>query len=96
MSLIYELRRPKVAGMAVFDWVATGLAAAALAGAIRRRGSAPAPPIGPIFVLVFAIMIVAAIGTHVALGVPTQLNVYLGLASQADVDAARRAAAPMI
>ena len=78
MSFLATLRSVHIADMAVFDWVATGLAAYA---------------VGRFFdvsiVVVFLLLILSAIGLHYGLGVPTRFNAYLGLAKKDDVIQAR-------
>jgi hypothetical protein len=83
MGLLAQLRGPKIANMAVFDWVATGLVAIGASALFGRPSMAPA---------VFIVLIIMAIIVHDALGVPTMLNAYLGLAKKDDVLAARERA----
>lgn len=83
MSIITKLRSVHVADMAVFDWVATGLSAVALAKLVGTKNIAG----------VFVLMMIGAILIHLALRIPTRLNAYLGLAKKEDVYAARAAAA---
>ena len=75
-SLINKLREPKIADMAVFDWVATA-AVAAVVGVVVKSGC--------VGVGVFIVLILIAIILHSVLGVPTMLNAYLGLAHKSDV-----------
>lgn len=81
MSTIDKLRGPKFADMAIFDWVATGLVAAAL-GAATGSGVCST-------IVIFIILILIAIVVHYAFNIPTMLNAYLGLADKKDVYAKR-------
>lgn len=67
-GVIERLRAHKVGGMAAFDWAAT----AAFALGVARARDRPFAP-------TFAWLVVAAVSVHAALGVPTQLNAYLGI-----------------
>lgn len=78
---IAELRQYRIFGMAIFDWVATIIGALLIS---RATGTCVAAT--------FIILIVIAIIAHVAFGVPTMLNVYLGLAKKEDLIASRAAA----
>lgn len=81
MAVIAELRKHRIFGMAIFDWVATMIGALLLSRAI-----------GTCFAGTFVILVIVAIITHAAFGIPTMLNVYLDLAKKEDLDASRAAA----
>jgi uncharacterized membrane protein YcaP (DUF421 family) len=80
MSTIGKLRGPKIADMAIFDWAATGIVAAVIGGVVGNASAG---------ILIFIILILIAVITHFVLGIPTMLNVYLGLACKKDVYATR-------
>ena len=86
-SLIKKLRKPKIAGMAAFDWVATAVGAGILAGGMKVCCRAP---IGVLFALMFVILVILGILIHYAIGTPTMLNYYLGLNTLEDVLEARK------
>lgn len=72
-SALAALRSYRVAGMALFDWTAS-LLAAALIGRFALRLRAAPEWIAWIFAwTAFGVLV------HVALGVPTMLGYYLGL-----------------
>lgn len=81
MSVIANLREYRIFGMAIFDWVAT-MAGALLLSRITKT----------CFISSFIILTMLAIVIHAAFGIPTMLNVYLGLAEKNDLYAARAAA----
>jgi uncharacterized membrane protein YcaP (DUF421 family) len=76
VSLIDRLRGPKIAEMALFDWVATA-AVAAVIGVFSKSTH--------VGVVSFIMLILIAIILHYYLGIPTMFNAYLGLALKKDV-----------
>ncbi len=80
-SLITTLRGPKVANMAVFDWVATGIGAFALSKVLKLHAATT-----------FIILVALAIVIHHSMGIPTMLNAYLGLSTRDAVITARQSA----
>ena len=83
MLTIDKLRKPKILDMAIFDWVATALAAAVIGGIIRKVN--PGTSYGCASITVFVILILIAIVVHYERGIPTMLNAYLGIARKEDV-----------
>jgi hypothetical protein len=82
--MLTALRRPKIAGMAVFDWLAT----AAVAGTISTVSHKINPMYhsdSAMFVAVFVVLIFIAISVHYITDTPTMLNAYLGINTYDDV-----------
>lgn len=72
-GLLEALRRPRVLGMALFDWAASLLAGWAVGRyGVGVRGAWP-------MASWLAFWVALGVAVHVALGVPTQLGFYLGL-----------------
>ena len=77
-GMLSSIRTYRIFGMAIFDWIATMLGALLISRVI-----------GTCFAGTFIVLIIVAIIVHAAIGIPTMLNVYLGLAKKEDLDAAR-------
>lgn len=73
--LINKLRGPKIKGVAIFDVVATFMGAFLLSRIKIFKDF----NIFIITIILFIILILIAIATHYALGIPTMLNYYLGI-----------------
>lgn len=73
-GLIARLRAPRVAGMALFDWTASLLAAALIGRYALGLGASPAA-----WAAWIAAWVAFGVLVHVALGVPTTLGYYLGV-----------------
>lgn len=72
MEIIDTLRRPRIAGMAVFDWVASLLGGWIIGWGIGIRSAV-------VWVLWFATWILLGVVVHRALGVNTMFGYYLGV-----------------
>jgi hypothetical protein len=68
MSLIEDLRQYRIAKMAIFDWVMTVVGALIIAGIFKLNA-----------LIVLIILLVASIPIHMAAGIKTNTNYYLGL-----------------
>lgn len=77
-GIIATLRKPKVFGMAIFDWVLTLIAAILLSRFVFGD-------YGLLKVLaLFILLVILAIAVHHILGINTPLSRYLGLAARSD------------
>lgn len=68
MGIIDALRRPRLFGFVLFDWIATLLGALLLSG-ITGIG----------YGLMLFILLVASVFLHIYFDIPTNTNYYLGL-----------------
>jgi cadmium resistance protein CadD (predicted permease) len=69
MSLLKTLREPKILDMAVFDWVATFIAALIFTKYVVPKWNV---------IIVFILFVILGIFVHVQTGTPTMFNYYLG------------------
>ncbi len=76
-SIIDKLRQPKFLGMAIFDWVAT-LGAAIILNQITFFSKYG-------ILVIFIVLIIAGIASHILFKKPTMLNYYLGFNTQDEV-----------
>lgn len=83
MDFIKSLRRPKLAGIAVFDTAATGAIAIVIAYVIDAYR--PNTHVYALSVFIFLFLILVAIGVHYITDTPTMLNYYIGINTLSDV-----------
>ena len=88
-NILDKLRSPKVAGMAIFDFVATLILAIIIGVCINQYNPFASSVVLNIFII-FVLLIILAIAIHKGLGIPTMLNYYLGLNSRVSVIANRK------
>lgn len=74
--MIDELRKPKIFGMAIFDWAMTIIALIIIMMICSIEFTAGNIIKGTLSITAFAIL------THVVTGTPTMLNHYLGLSEK--------------
>lgn len=74
-SIVEQLRRPRVLGMAVFDWVASLVGAVLVGLALGLRGPGQHPWQWASWIVFW---VAAGVVVHAAVGVPTMLGYYLG------------------
>jgi hypothetical protein len=75
-GVLAALRAPRVLGMAVFDWAASLLAAAAVGHWVLRLPAAAAA-----WLAFLALWVAAGVAAHWLAGVPTTLGYYLGVSA---------------
>ena len=88
-NFLDKLRKPKVAGMSIFDHVAT-LVVAIIIGVLVNHYNPFASSVVLNIFIIFILLIVLGIIIHKLFRVPTMLNYYLGLNSREAVMASRK------
>ena len=88
-NIIDYLRKPKVAGMSIFDLVGTFLVAVLIGYLINMHRKFKISLWINIIVIFFLLLILGVI-IHKIFGIPTMLNYYLGLNSYDEVIAKRK------
>lgn len=89
MDFLNKARSLKVKDIAVFDVVGTAVVSVGIGVAAHKMIGGDSHW-AALSVIIFAILILAAIVIHWALGVPTMGNAYLGITTKEEVMAARR------
>jgi len=72
-TIIDKLRQPKIFNMALFDWICTFIAAIVICYFAYKKIDVTH------VLIIFGILIIAAILIHKLFGINTMLNAYLGL-----------------
>ncbi len=76
MSLIEELRKPKILDMAIFDWIMSILLTLYISYKYNNDKYD-----NIIFIKSLIIMVVIAVSTHYIFGIDTKFNYYLGISN---------------
>ena len=77
-GIIDKIRKPKIIGMSIFDWVATFIFSVIIALLVNYFAKLD-ESVYITIIKTFIIMMFVAILAHYAFGIPTMLNYYLGL-----------------
>ena len=88
-NIIDHLRKPKVAGMAIFDLVGTFLVPV-LIGYLINMHKKFKTPLWINIIVIFFLLLILGIIIHKIFKIPTMLNYYLGLNSYDEVIAKRK------